>query len=269
MQLEDYEKGIPVCFSDDSYPQLPKFPQVETPSFRVVNDFSSGQKFCRPNYYIRSIPDSSPYTSYVLSNSDLEFYDEVLPDIPLSLFDKSIEKWEKSSDTKPAINKKQALSNCKFKNTAGIEAIYTYWTTKRKKRKTPLIRSFWKSVETTDPNLSNVFCRRKNEKMRLRNVKARESESKQKTLKLFCQISELKDLVIWVLRRESLKLNIVKLKTMEFEHKRADLLSQRYYAKDFEEVLREPVLENSLRFRNPISYLNIYQKTHPRVNLRS
>lgn len=268
MENFEFDKQLPVCFSDNFYPGIPRFAKVETPSFSVIGEFSYLEKFCRPNYYIRSIPNDTAYNSYELSNSDADFFDEVLPDIPLSQFSKSIEKWEKSSATNPAISKKLALSDNKFKNKAGIEAIYSYWISKRKRRKTPLIRNYWKSADTSDPNLSAVFCRRKNEKMRLRNIKGRESESKLKTFKLLCQLRELKDLVIWVLRRESLKLNINQLKKMEFEYKRSDILSIKYNNKDFEEVLRDPVLENSLRFRNPITYLNIYQRISPKVNLQ-
>lgn len=269
MESSQFGEQMPVCFSDSFYPDIPRFGKVETPSFSVVGEFSHLEKFRRPNYYIRAIPNDSAYSSYELSNSDVDFYEETLPDIPFSQFSKSIDKWEKSSATNPAISKKLALSDCNFKSTAGIEAIYSYWISKRKARKTPLIRNYWKSSDTSDPNLSAVFCRRKNEKMRLRNIKGRESESKLKTFKLLCQLRELKDLIIWVLRRESLKLNIIQLKKMEFEYKRSEVLGLVYNNRNFEEVLRDPVIENSLRFRNPITYLNIYQRASPKVNLKA
>jgi enhancer of polycomb-like protein len=254
---------------NDDCEELPKQPRIPTPNFTLIEDFSVPNEFKRPDYYIHSIPSTSSYTSYMLSSSDLEYYDEELPDIPLKSFDKIIEKWEKKSGNSQVISKKTALEGCKFSDTSGLEAVYQYWLNKRKRVKMPLLRQFWKSVERSDENLMKVFCRRKGEKMKLRSVKGRENENKIKALKLFCNLQECREILVWVLRREALKLNLVKLRMMEFEYKRADLAEVRFSHKEFEEVLRESIVENSLRFRNPRTYLNVYQKEIPKANLRN
>jgi enhancer of polycomb-like protein len=249
--------------------QLPKLGQINTPCFSLIEDFSLPKQFTRPDYYIHSIPNQTSYSSYMLTSSDIEFYDQELPDVPLNSFDKFIEKWEKKTSTNQAISKKQALAGCKFSETAGIEAVYHYWISKRKKIKMPLVRQFWKSIEKNDENLAKVFCRRKGEKMRLRSVKGRENENQLKALKLFCNLQECRDLVVWVLRREALKMNLAKLRIMEFECRRCEVVGCRFVDRDFEEVLRDSIVENCSRFRNPATYLNVYQREMPKANLRN
>ena len=254
---------------EDPSGQTPQLSQIVTPCFSLIEDFSLPRQFLRPDYYIHSIPNQSSYSSYMLTSSDIEYYDDELPDVPLGSFGKFVEKWEKKSATSQAISKKQALAGCKFSQTAGIEAVYQYWVNKRKKIRMPLVRQFWKSIERSDENLAKVFCRRKGEKMKLRSVKGRENENQLKALKLLCNLQECRDLVVWVLRREALKMNLARLKIMEFECRRCDLIGGRFVDRDFEEVLRDSIVENSLRFRNPATYLNVYQREIPKANLRN
>jgi len=143
-------------------------------------------------------------------------------------FGKLIEKWEHETADSPSICLDQAilaalgsLEEINISNNEILSKIYGYWKGLREKYRRPLLRKYWKSVNSdmTNPNLA--FLKRKENKFaRRRSQRTSSPEDDLKRMKALKKNIERGMLLMSNLKyRETLKLELLELQLKAFKQK--------------------------------------------------
>jgi hypothetical protein len=179
-KFKDWNKPLDVVSSAMPSIDVPALKNIKTPSYEVIECTKSLKYFRRPDYYMKSVVFDETDPAYQISSDDIDFYNSMKPNVSLKAFEKLLQTWETISGINKPIQKDKALKNSKFLDLNAVESIYNYWISKRLELGHSLIREFWMGVDKTDENLNKVFCKRKGNKMRLRSIKIRELQQKNK-----------------------------------------------------------------------------------------
>lgn len=129
------------------------------------------------------------------------------------------------------------------------EEIYNYWIENRRNNGHSLMREFWKGVDKRDPNLK-IFLDRKHKKMELRPKKEKKIQVILKTQKLLNQFKEIKNIMIWIRNRETVKKYINSLNVLDFEMKRAQEIGSAFENPDKEILMSSNLTEKCGNYRN-------------------
>ena len=103
----------------------------------------------------------------------------------------------------------------------------------------------------------------KGDKMKLRNMKKRTTETLIEKQRLYLRLSDYFECLIWIARRELIKLQLVKIGCIEFECEVANGYGYQYSNIDVIDVMRNNIVEESQRYRNPQIYCNQYSRIPP------
>ena len=234
----------------------------------ILQSFPISKRFILPNHYIISKPIRSP-KKYMLSSDDIDYHISIKSLISLKNFENLLNFFENSTKFDSPLSKESALSSFPLPhNTTSI--VYQYWITKRSILKHSLCRSYWGGFETTDENLKKVFGWMKSDKMKLRKKKKRETETllevifKQKQ-KIYCKLLDFYNIIVWISRKELLKLHLQKINKLEFECKVANLGNFEFFSDEVLEVFRNSIVKESRQYRNLKTYSNHYSKFPPKL----
>lgn len=180
-RLLDYSTQFVIYRAKLESPAIPLMPKLETPlNNEIIEVHRPLPKFNLPSYYIKLKIYPPKLEKYSISEEDDNFFQTVSKEITIKNFERFITLWEFHTSYESVISLEKAIEVAHYPNVNTVINIYGYWTHRRKYLGSSLLRTFWKSPNSEDSNLAKVFCRRKNKRMKLRQMKERETGEKLK-----------------------------------------------------------------------------------------